>query len=216
MHKKSPIVQCPHCWDFHPARLCNRRPCCVHCGGREPHQVCPIPERCTNCLGCHRADAPACPCRPVRQSGAIIKKTAKEKKRLREVGARSWAKAYPDISPTTGEVIKRTPLAADAATSPSSAPPALAPGAPTPVEDGNVPTQSETSPPEEGVAKAPAAAPASSTEEDIIMSDEPTPTAIPHGPKRKASDELRSSDGPASQRKLSAMWPRLSPPSPSL
>jgi hypothetical protein len=82
--RKSMIVQCSRCWDWHNTRSCARPPKCRLCGSSEhleeghhnrcdtpsPHQC---PSRCLHCHGPHPADSPTCPLRPSQGRIALTK-----------------------------------------------------------------------------------------------------------------------------------------------
>jgi hypothetical protein len=82
--RKTTIVQCSRCWDWHNTRCCARPPKCRLCGSSEhleeghhnrcdapsPHQC---PSRCLHCHGPHPADSPTCLLRPGQGRTALTK-----------------------------------------------------------------------------------------------------------------------------------------------
>lgn len=101
IEKKSPIVQCTNCWDYHPARNCVRPNRCGGCTQQVVHGDCAY-SRCANCLGPHTANDLKCPCRPHRKGDKMVRVKTSEKKKLRAAGAAAWAKKYPNLCPKTG------------------------------------------------------------------------------------------------------------------
>lgn len=92
---KSPKpAQCPKCWGFHDARLCNFEQRCKQCS-TQGHRHCLAPPRCTNCKGPHAADTNSCPARPLVRNGVLKKLTNSELKRIRQAGHRAWLLANP-------------------------------------------------------------------------------------------------------------------------
>jgi hypothetical protein len=82
--RKTSIVQCSRCWDWHNTRCCARPPKCRLCGSSKhleeghhnscdapsPHQC---PSRCLHCHGPHPADSPTCLLRPDQGRTALTK-----------------------------------------------------------------------------------------------------------------------------------------------
>lgn len=91
--------QCPKCWGYHDARLCNSERRCKQCSAFG-HSSCEAPARCTNCKGPHMADEKYCPARPVLRKGSIITLSQSELKRIRHAGHRAWLLVNP-INPDT-------------------------------------------------------------------------------------------------------------------
>ncbi|KAI0993546.1 hypothetical protein K3495_g14638, partial [Podosphaera aphanis] len=80
--KRTSVIQCSRCFQWHNERICSRAPRCRLCGSIEHleanHQPCgPHPHHCTprciHCHGPHPADAPECPLRP-RRNGLKLSK----------------------------------------------------------------------------------------------------------------------------------------------
>ncbi|KAI0998616.1 hypothetical protein K3495_g9581 [Podosphaera aphanis] len=80
--KRTSVIQCSRCFQWHNEIICSRAPRCRLCGSIEHleanHQPCgPHPYHCTprciHCHGPHPADAPECPLRP-RRNGLKLSK----------------------------------------------------------------------------------------------------------------------------------------------
>jgi len=97
LEKKRQIMQCQQCWGFHPDRHCDRNRRCGRCAHDSHEHQCAIPPRCTNCLGPHPADDPACPARPRRQNGQVTRLTKRQSQAVRAAGSALWAKKNPTI-----------------------------------------------------------------------------------------------------------------------
>ena len=70
------VIQCHQCWGFHDPHRCTRKPKCCLCSSPDHtekfHPKIPLQApKCTNCLGSHRADSPACKARPISQNRSI-------------------------------------------------------------------------------------------------------------------------------------------------
>ena len=91
--------QCPKCWGFHDARICNQEPKCKQCG-TTGHLSCQAAPKCSNCKGPHPADESYCPARPVVRGGIIRPLTQPELKRIRQAGHRAWQLVNPSTHAT--------------------------------------------------------------------------------------------------------------------
>lgn len=83
------VIQCHQCWGFHDPHRCTRKPKCCLCSSPDHtekfHPEIPLQApKCTNCLGSHRADSPACKARPISQNGSIKHLPKSQLKALRE------------------------------------------------------------------------------------------------------------------------------------
>lgn len=86
---------------IHPEAHCNRKTRCRRCG-RKDHQEsspdchkvnrpdCGCPDRCTNCLGLHAADDPACAARPAVKNGVIQRLSKARRQEIRKAQANAF------------------------------------------------------------------------------------------------------------------------------
>ena len=87
-------TQCPKCWGYHDARLCNHEQRCKQCSSKG-HSSCEASSRCTNCHGPHSATEKYCPARPIVKGGRIIHLTKSELKQIRQAGHHAWKLVDP-------------------------------------------------------------------------------------------------------------------------
>ncbi|POS82276.1 hypothetical protein EPUL_006503, partial [Erysiphe pulchra] len=98
---KSPKpAQCPKCWGFHDARLCNFAQRCKQYSV-PGHNNCQKPHRCANCKGPHVEDEIHCPARPTVRNDIIVSRSQSELKRIRQAGHRAWMLANPATQETS-------------------------------------------------------------------------------------------------------------------
>jgi hypothetical protein len=88
--KKTPLMQCEKCWDFHDTRGCKRRPVCKDCAQLAHGGPCKEPTRCTLCRGPHTAIDLNCPVRPVRRDGVYARLNRAQRGAARQMGDRAF------------------------------------------------------------------------------------------------------------------------------
>ena len=88
--KKTPLMQCEKCWDFHDTRGCKRRPVCKDCAHPAHSGLCEEPIRCPLCRGPHTATDLSCPIRPVRRNGVYVRLNREQRGAARQVGERAF------------------------------------------------------------------------------------------------------------------------------